>query len=109
MTGKRPVDPNWDARPGRVWQQYELHVQRLDMHSTRAWSSFTRMPMEKGLWKGTSVHDRAEYFTAGVLAYFDAAGQDMPPNDAPHGDHDSRGAQAVRPGAVRTRQPDDGL
>ena len=35
--------------------------------------------------KGTSVHGRAGYFTAGVLAYFDAAGQDMAPNDAPHG------------------------
>jgi alpha-glucosidase len=40
---------------------------------------------EKGMWKGTAVHDRASYFTEGVLAYFDGVGQEMPPNDAPHG------------------------
>ena len=29
VTGKRPVDPNWESR-GRNVQQYELRVQRLD-------------------------------------------------------------------------------
>jgi hypothetical protein len=41
--------------------------------------------MGKNLWKGTSgVHGAADYWAAGVLAYFDAAGQDSAPNDAPH-------------------------
>jgi hypothetical protein len=84
VTGKRPVDPNWDARPGRVWQQYELHLQRLDERLDQSLEQLYKSATGKGLWKGTSVHDRAGYFTAGVLAYFDAAGQDMPPSDAPH-------------------------
>ena len=34
----------------------------------------------KGLWKGTpAARDRVEYFAAGVLAYFDAAGNAYPP------------------------------
>jgi hypothetical protein len=41
--------------------------------------------MAKGLWKGTpAVHDRAEYWAEGVLAYFDAGGAGDPPNDQPH-------------------------
>ena len=41
--------------------------------------------MDKGLWKGTAaIHDRIEYWTEGVLAYFDATGAGVPPNDADH-------------------------
>jgi hypothetical protein len=37
----------------------------------------------KGLWKGTvAVHNRVEYWTTGLLAYFDAVGQGVAPNDA---------------------------
>lgn len=85
VTGKRPVDPNWDTRPRGVWQQYELRVQRLDERLDHSLEQLYRDATAQGHWKGTSVHDRAGYFTAGVLAYFDAAGQDMPPADAPHG------------------------
>jgi alpha-glucosidase len=38
-----------------------------------------------GKWKGTSaVHDPTAYWAKGVLAYFDAAGQDAAPPDAAH-------------------------
>jgi hypothetical protein len=38
-----------------------------------------------GKWKGTSaIHEHGAYWAAGVLAYFDAAGQDAAPNDAVH-------------------------
>ena len=41
--------------------------------------------MNDGKWQGTTaVHDPVAYWTAGVLAYFDALGQDAAPNDAPH-------------------------
>ena len=41
--------------------------------------------MSNGMWKGTAaVHDRVEYWTKGVLAYFDAAAGVAPPNDADH-------------------------
>ena len=38
-----------------------------------------------GKWKGAAaIHDQTDYWAAGVLAYFDAAGQDAAPNDALH-------------------------
>ena len=41
--------------------------------------------MSKGLWKGTvAVHNRVEYWAEGVLAYFDASGAVVPPNDSDH-------------------------
>jgi alpha-glucosidase len=41
--------------------------------------------MEASKWKGTAaVENRTAYWTEGVLAYFDALGQDAAPNDAPH-------------------------
>jgi hypothetical protein len=85
VTCRRPVDSNWDSRPRGVWQQYELRVQRLDERLDQGLEQLLKGATEQGHWKGTSVHDRAGYFTQGVLAYFDAAGQDIPPADAPHG------------------------
>ena len=39
--------------------------------------------MSAGKWKGTAaVHDRVAFWSAGVLAYFDALGQNAAPNDA---------------------------
>jgi len=82
LTGKRPVDPNWDNR-GRNVQQYELRVQRMDIRFDERLKKLYDSAMSKGLWKGTiTVHDRVEYWTEGVLAYFDAVGQGVPPNDA---------------------------
>ena len=84
VTAMRPVDPDWENR-GRNVQQYELRVQRMDMRFDDKLNKLYDSALSKGLWKGTAaVHDRVEYWTAGVLAYFDAAGQGVPPNDAAH-------------------------
>lgn len=82
VTGKRPVEANWDNR-GRNVQQYELRVQRMDIRFDRKLKKLYDSAMSKGRWKGTvAVHDRVEYWTEGVLAYFNAVGQGVPPNDA---------------------------
>ena len=66
-------------------QQYELRVKRLDVRFDEALEERYRAAMEKGSWKGTAaVHDRIAYWVVGVLAYFDAVGQDAAPGDAPH-------------------------
>lgn len=82
VTGRRPVDPNWENR-GRDVQQYELRVQRMDIRFDKQLESLYDDAMSRGLWKGTvAVRDRVEYWTEGVLAYFDAVGQGVCPNDA---------------------------
>jgi len=84
VTGTRPVDPNWEKR-GREVQQYELRVKRLDIRFDEKLKDLFEKATAAGKWKGTAaIHDRAAYWTAGVLAYFDALGQDAPPNDAAH-------------------------
>jgi hypothetical protein len=84
VTGKRPVDPNWDKR-GRDVQQYELRVKRLDVQFGQKLQELYTNAVAAGHWKGTAaVHDQAAYWAAGVLAYFNAAGQDAAPLDAPH-------------------------
>ncbi len=82
VTGTRPVDPNWDNRRRDV-QQYELRVQRMDVRFDEQLKTLYDDAMSRGLWKGTvAVHNRVEYWTEGVLAYFDAVGQGVCPNDA---------------------------
>jgi hypothetical protein len=84
LTGTRPVDPNWDSR-GQDVQQYELRVRRMDIRFDEKLEELYDSAMSEGLWKGTaSVHDRVEYLAEGVLAYFDAAGEVVPPNDSDH-------------------------
>jgi alpha-glucosidase len=84
VTAMRPVDPNWEKR-GRAVQQYELRVKRLDIGFDEALKQLYGRAIDRGKWKGTpAVHDRASYWTCGVLAYFDAAGEDAAPNDAAH-------------------------
>jgi len=84
VTARRPVDPDWEKR-GRQVQQYELRVQRMDIRFDNKLKELYDSAMARGLWKGTAaVHDRIEYWTQGVLAYFDAVGQGVPPNDADH-------------------------
>ncbi len=84
LTGKRPVDPNWENR-GRNVQQYELRVRRMDIRFDEKLKELYENAMSKGLWKGTAaVHDRAEYWAEGVLAYFDASGAVVSPNDSDH-------------------------
>jgi hypothetical protein len=84
VTASRPVDPNWNNR-GRDVQQYELRLKRLDVDFGNKLKELYDAAMAKGLWKGTAaVHSVPDYWAEGVLAYFDALGQDAAPNDAPH-------------------------
>jgi hypothetical protein len=84
VTSGRPVDPNWDKR-GNAVQQYELRVKRLDTRFDEKLKELFDKATHAGKWKGASaIHAREAYWTAGVLAYFDALGQDAAPNDAAH-------------------------
>jgi len=84
VTGTRPVDPNWDNR-GRNVQQYELRVKRLDTQFDDKLKELFEAATGKGLWKGTAAgQNRGDYWAGGVLAYFDATGQDAAPEGAPH-------------------------
>jgi alpha-glucosidase len=79
VTGTRPVDPNWEKRPRQIWQQYELRVQRMDVRFDEKLKQLHEAAAARGLWIGTpAARDRVEYWMAGVLAYFDAAGQARP-------------------------------
>ena len=81
VTGTRPVDPEFEKRRDR--QQYELRVTRLDIEFDKKLTKLFDAAMGKGLWKGTAAaRDRAEYWAAGVEAYFDAAGTGTAPNGA---------------------------
>jgi len=82
VAAKRPVDPEWNER-GSATQQYELRIQRLDERFDKRLREVYSEAIEAGKWKGTTAaHDPVEYWAAGVLAYFDAQGQDAAPNDA---------------------------
>jgi len=84
VTGTRPMDPNWEKR-SRDLQQYELRVKRLDARFDEKLKELFDTAMNAGKWKGTAaVHDRVAYWTQGVLAYFDAAGQDAAPHNTAH-------------------------
>ncbi|HEX7617920.1 MAG TPA: hypothetical protein VF480_04285, partial [Verrucomicrobiae bacterium] len=79
VCGTRSVDPNWNNR-GRDVQQYELRVKRLDIQFDEKLKQLYDAAMGKGMWKNTTaVQDRVAYWAAGVLAYFDAGGQDGAP------------------------------
>jgi len=85
VTGTRAVDPNFENRPRYLWQQYELRVQRLDERFDARLNETFEKTMAMGKWQGTAaVADHVAYWTEGVLAYFDALGQDDAPNDAAH-------------------------
>ena len=85
LAAARPVDPQWDSRPRNVWQQYELRLKRVDVRLDEKLQQLHRQATAAGKWKGTSaVHDAASYWAAGMLAYFDARGQDAAPPDAEH-------------------------
>jgi alpha-glucosidase len=83
VCGTRPVDPDWDRRRGV--QQYELRVKRLDERFGARLAELHQKALEAGKWKGTTaIHSPVNLWTSGVLAYFDALGQDGAPNDAAH-------------------------
>lgn len=84
ICANRPVDPNWDSR-GRDVQQYELRVKRLDVQFGDKVKQLYDNAMNNKKWRSTpAIQDPAEYFAQGVLAYFNAVGQQFPPSDAPH-------------------------
>lgn len=75
--GLRPVLSDYRGN-----QQYELRVKRLDLQFDKAVTAHFEKATAAGKWKGTSAfEDKFAYWTAGVLAYFDAAGQDAAPHD----------------------------
>jgi hypothetical protein len=83
LTGTRPEDPNWEKR-GRSVQQYELRLKRMDVRFDQKLDEIFNNASTNGLWKGaTAVYNKVEYWTAGVLAYFDAAGHTSAPLNAP--------------------------
>jgi hypothetical protein len=85
VTGTRPIDPDWENRPRRLQQQYELGVTRLDVRFDQRLASLFESSTSSGKWIGTyAFHDKESYWTAGALAYFDAAGQTAAPHDASH-------------------------
>jgi alpha-glucosidase len=59
-----------------------LRVKRLDVEFDQKVTALFDKAKAANKWKGTSaIEDNFAYWTAGVLAYFDATGQDAAPND----------------------------
>lgn len=80
--GTRPEDPDFSNR-GRNVQQYELRVERLDKRFDAKVNGLFEKAIAAGKWKGTTaIHGPDDYWTKGVLVYFNATGQDAAPNDA---------------------------
>ncbi|MGC4031925.1 MAG: hypothetical protein QM754_09375 [Tepidisphaeraceae bacterium] len=83
VTAGRPVDPDWDKRPARSWQQYELRQQRLDTRLRERLQTLFDQAQSRKLWRGTpAMTDLLTYWSNGVEAYFDAAGTGYAPVDA---------------------------
>jgi hypothetical protein len=83
LCAHRPVDPNWEKR-GRDVQQYELRVTRLDTRFRDRLEQMRAGATQRKQWRGTgALRSPADYFASGVLAYFNAAGQQQAPEDAP--------------------------
>jgi hypothetical protein len=81
VAGLRPIDPDFEKQ--RSKQQYELRVKRLDIDFDHRLEKLYDEAIGKGLWKGSAAaQNRVEYLTAGMEAYFDAAGDNPGPNDA---------------------------
>lgn len=100
VCGIRPVNPNWNNR-GRDVQQYELRVKRLDIQFDEQVKQLYVAATSRGMWKDTSaVQDPVAYWDEGVLAYFDAAGQD----GAPFKDAGADGDFSGSPHPVNTRE-----
>jgi hypothetical protein len=81
VTARRPVQQGTGKKGPR--QQYELRVKRLDIDFDNQLAKLHEGARVRELWKGTpAARDRIEYWTAGVEAYFDAAGTGYPPHNA---------------------------
>jgi hypothetical protein len=80
-TALRPIDPEFEKQ--RDKQQYELRVKRMDVQLDQQLKKLFDSAIEKKLWRGTAAaRDRAQYWVAGVEAYFDATGSGHAPNSA---------------------------
>jgi len=94
----RPVDPGWNNR-GRNVQQYELRVTRLDEQFDSKLKALHETAASKRLSSGTSTGvDCVEYWTAGVLAYFDAGCRSRSPANGPVAVATREALQAYDPG-----------
>jgi hypothetical protein len=79
VTGLRPVDPNFEQQRNK--QQYELRVKRMDIEFDQKLGKLYEKALSAGLWKGAAAaRNRAEYWAAGVEAYFDAVGETPAPD-----------------------------
>ncbi len=107
VCGTRPVDPNWNSR--RDVQQYELRLKRLDVEFDQKLNQLYGAAMTNGMWKGTpAMQNRVEYWTEGVLAYFDAASQSSAPfkNAGPDGDFSASPHPISTREALKAYDPD---
>ncbi len=108
VCGTRPVDPNWNNR-GRDVQQYELRLKRLDIQFDQKLQQLYTEAMGKGMWRNTpAVQDRVEYWAEGVLAYFDAVGQEGAPfqDTTPNGDFSASPFPVKSREALKAYDPD---
>jgi hypothetical protein len=81
VCGTRPVQLGFNTKGPK--QQYELRVKRLDIEFDNQLAKLHEAARQAKLWRGTPAdRDRAEYWAAGVEAYFDAAGTGFPPDGA---------------------------
>jgi len=93
VAGMRPVISDYRGN-----QQYELRVKRLDVQFDRAVTELFDKATSAKKWQGTSaIEDKFAYWTAGVLAYFDARGQDAAPRDAAHAINTREGLKQYDP------------
>ncbi len=84
VAGMRPIEPALKSKGSNV-QQYELNVKRLDLTFDQQLRTLHEQALNAGKWQGTAaVHSPTHYWSVGVLAYFQANGQDPAPTDAPH-------------------------
>ena len=91
--GMRPVIADYRGN-----QQYELRVKRLDVQFDKAVRELFDKAKSAKKWQGTSaIEDKFAYWTAGVLAYFDARGQDAAPRDAAHAINTREGLKQYDP------------
>jgi hypothetical protein len=82
VAGTRPVDPDWNQHR---FQQYELRLNRLDSEFDKRLRANYDAALKDGRWRGSAaINDPFEYWAVGVLAYFDANGQDGAPDKSPH-------------------------
>ncbi|HXC99752.1 MAG TPA: hypothetical protein VN048_10450 [Verrucomicrobiae bacterium] len=108
VCGTRPVDTNWDNR-GRDVQQYELRLKRLDVQFNENLKNIYESAMTKGMWKDTpAVADPSAYWAEGVLAYFNATGQEGTPfkDTVKNGDFAGSPHPVNSRGALKAYDPD---